>query len=126
MVKNGPGMLRDEVRDELKLFACRMQQGYVSEMRMRGKYCSGIMKTDWDSFSVGTRAGILFQAQFDWDGGECQVNFLLSEDDLQAGARLIEEAIERGTDGTWESLDGIIPVPELYKFRDLRDKRVLH
>lgn len=125
MVQNGPGMLPDEVRAELKLFACRMQHGHTDEMYMRGKHCNGLLKTDWGSFSVGSRSGILFKAHFDWKGGECQVNFLLGEEDLLAGARLIEEALERGDDGTWEMIDGTIPVPELYKFLDLGQHRKL-
>ena len=125
MVKNGPGMLPDDVCAELRLFACKMQQGHASEMYMRGKHCSGPLKTDWDSFSVGSRSGILFRAHFDWKVGECQVNFLLGEDDLRAGARLIEEAMEKGSDGAWEMIDGTIPVPELYKFLDLGKHRTL-
>lgn len=127
MVQNGPGIIPEEVCAALKKAACELHLKKMERMQMRSGVCEGVIQTDGETLSLSARRGVLFRSQFDWDGGGCKVNFLLSVDDLENGAetlrRMMEEEYE---DGEWLLSDEPIPIPELYEFYDLRAPRRLH
>jgi len=119
MVQKGPGVLSDSVRSALKLVACKLSQKKLDEMRFQNSIICGIIKTEWKSHMVGTRAGILFKSHIDCEDGEdYQVNFLMSTTDLENGSEAIRQ-IEEGNDGWWERLSDRIPIQELYQFENL-------
>lgn len=120
MVEKGPGMLSDEVCGALKSAACDLSLKKWDEMHIESDVISGIIKTEWNAHSVGGRSGILFRAQIDCDDGtDYKVNFLFNEDDLKRGAEIIRQMQER-EGGSWLDCPVRIPVPELYRFYDLR------
>lgn len=128
MVEKGPGLLPDEVRNVLKVAACDLHLKRWDRMNIASDIIDGLIETKWDTHLVGTRSGVLFRAQIDCeDGTDYKVNFLLSEEDLKRGADLIRQ-MEEGRGGTWGESPSRFPVPELYKFYDLRAAagRTLH
>lgn len=124
MVENGPGMIDDETRATLKAAACNLHLQSIDRMTISSDVCGGIIQTNWDKHSVGSRSGVLFRCQVEHDEGDFFVNFLLHTRDLEAGAEIIREMEERGFD-RWDESHEKFPVPELYKFYDLR-KHKLH
>ncbi len=124
MVKKGPGVIDDHIRAVLKAAACNLHLQRIDRMVITSDVCGGIIQTHWDTHAVGGRSGVLFKCQVERDGGDFFVNFLLSTSDLEAGANIIREMEEQGF-GRWDTVQERFPVPELYKFHDLR-KRALH
>jgi hypothetical protein len=100
MVRNGPGIIPDDIRNALILLACGLNQKKLDEMRFHTTLLWGAIATEWKVHMVGTRAGVLFKSQFDYEGGiDCQVNFLLNRADLEEGAEMIRQLEEEG--GYW-------------------------
>ena len=124
MVEKGPGIIDDDTRATLKAAACNLHLQRIDRMVITSDVCGGIIQTNWDSHTVGGRSGVLFRCQIERDAGDFFVNFLLNTNDLEAGAEIIREMEERGF-GRWDTSQERFPVPELYKFSDLR-KRSLH
>jgi hypothetical protein len=123
-VDKGPGMIEDSVKDALKMSACLLQVKRVDRMRISTSVCTGVIETEWKTYVVGGRSGVLFSAQVDSDKGEYQVNFLLNEDDLQRGGEVIKEMEEGRGKLRYATRMGKLPVDELYKFHDLRRSRL--
>jgi hypothetical protein len=106
----------------LKAAACDLHLKQWDEMRMTGSdVCVGIVRTDWKSYTIGSRSGVLFKATLTEESGDYQVNFLLSHKDLERGAEIFAEMEENP--GEWESHEGRIPLEELYRFEDLSRSR---
>lgn len=126
MVQHGPGIISDEVRAALKKAACELHLKKMTRMQMRGGVCDGVIETDGETCFLGTRSGVLFRSQFDWQGGGCKVNFLLGTDDLENGAEMLRRIAEENEDSEWIVSSEPIPVPQLYQFYDLRGTRQLH
>jgi hypothetical protein len=126
-VENGPGLLSDIVRNSLKVAACDLHLKKWGEMRIESDVISGVIKTEWNTHSVGGQSGVLFRAQIDCeDGTDYKVNFLFNEDDLKQGAEIIRQVAE-SEGSNWEDSPTRFPVPELYQFYDLRGpSRRLH
>ncbi len=126
-VEKGPGVISDEVRNTLKAAACDLHLKKWDEMHIENDIISGIIKTEWTTCSVGGRSGVLFRAQIDCeDGTDYKVNFLFSEDDLERGSEILRQ-VEEHAGGKWENIPTRVPVPELYRFYDLRGpSRRLH
>ncbi len=126
MVKNGPGMLADEVCAVLKYAACDLYRQQNGTMVIKSDLCDGFIETDGTSCSVGGRTGTLFRAKVEVEDGEYLVNFLLNEKDLAQGADTLRRLIEDGRLGRGEDM-GRIPCDELYHFHDLsRRSAALH
>lgn len=123
MVQRGPGIISDAVRAALTVAACRLQLNRHDSSRISSEVCDGYIETAWDTQLVGTRSGVLFKAQLDCDEGTYQVNFLLSEDDLESGAAELER-MSLEDEGEWVQGDGQIPVPALYEFLNLPTARL--
>lgn len=120
LVQKGPGLLSDVVCTVLKAAACDLHLKKWDEMRLTNDLVEGIIKTEWKSYTVGSRSGVLFRAQVDSeDGNDYKVNFLLNKKDLERGAEIIRQMEERTGDG-WEQASFRFPLPELYQFHDLR------
>ena len=122
MVKNGPGLIDEDVKCAIKMAACDLFQRKIERNKLRNDVCEGYIQTEWKSRAVGARSGILFHAHITADDGDYQVNFLLSEDDLERGAefvRDIEERQESTLRGNFR-----VPVEELYVFKDLRKHKL--
>ncbi|OGG88759.1 hypothetical protein A2592_02715 [Candidatus Kaiserbacteria bacterium RIFOXYD1_FULL_42_15] len=124
MVEKGPGIIDDYTRATLKAAACNLHLQRIDRMVITSVVCGGIIQTNWDSHNVGGRSGILFSCQVERDEGDFFVNFLLNTSDLEAGAEIIREMEEKGFE-RWDTSQERFPVPELYKFRDLR-RQSLH
>lgn len=119
-VEKGPGTISDEVRNALKAAACDLHLKKWDEMRIENDIISGIIKTEWKTYMVGGRSGVLFRAQIDCeDGTDYKINFLFHEDDLERGAEIIRQ-MEEGESDNWQDSPVRFPVPELYRFEDLR------
>lgn len=118
MVEKGPGIVSDEIRNALKIAACRLRLDKVTAARIVSNVCSGYIETDNSYHMVGTRGGILFKTQVSGDGGDYKVNFLLGEDDLDRGAAFLEE-LEEDDNSIWIREPGEIPIPELQRFLNL-------
>ena len=120
MVENGPGMISDRVRTALKLAACDLHLKKWDQMHIVSDIVEGVIKTEWKTHLVGVRPGVLFRAQIDCeDGTDYKINFLLNEDDLEHGAKVLREMEERAG-GDWQTSSTRFPVPELYQSYDLR------
>jgi hypothetical protein len=127
MIDKGPGVLEDDVRDSLKLSACELAVNKLDRMQMSTPVCDGVIQTEWKSHNIGSRSGILFRAQITSESGDYKVNFLLSEDDLKRGAKILRASRKQNKKSAqrWEHTTGTLPLEELYDFRDL-SKRKLH
>lgn len=126
--KNGGGLLSDEERNTLKAAACLLALDTKDENSFVTRTAEGTVKTEWKSYVIGGRSGILFRAQFDTETQkDCQVNFLLSKKDLERGAEILRELEEGGGD-EWDTVSSRACLPrELYQFEDLRKSpRTLH
>jgi len=117
LVHKGPGMISDAVCASLKMAACKLHLDRKDRMDIFTNVCEGVIETTWDTRVVGARSGVLFRAQIGSDAGEYHVNFLLSTEDLDRGVGLLRD-IEAGE--AWGEGEGRVPVPDLYKFYDLR------
>ena len=122
LVGKGMGVVSDDVRNVLKATSCKMHMDKLDRMVVKHDRCNVIVQTLWETYSVGSRSGVLFKSHVEVDGGECQVNFLLHTKDLEAGAaflrRLEEENVPLG------AAPGELPIPALYEFADLRKHRL--
>ena len=120
-VEKGPGLITDEVRTVLKMAACDLHLKRWDRMHIISDMCAGLIQTKWETHSLGGASGVLFRAQVERDEGDYQVNFLLNERDLKRGARFLRE-IEEEPAGNWEQIpqEFEVPIPELYRFYDLR------
>jgi hypothetical protein len=123
MVGRGMRIVNEQLRNILKASACNMHLQKLDRMVIKNDLCDGVMQTEWTSYTVGARSGVLFRSQIECEGGECQINFLLSTKDLEAGASVIRD-MEEYADGTWEENFEDFPIPELYQFHDLRRHRM--
>ncbi len=117
-------MLPDAVCAALKKAACELHLKSRDRMPLVG-HLDGVIETYWASHMVGARSGVLFHSQFDWEGGGCKVNFLLSTSDLERGAEVLREMME-GEGEKWLDSAEPFPVPELYRFYDLRHTPTRH
>jgi hypothetical protein len=118
MVKDGPGMLSDDVRTALKMAACELYRCQWERMHIDSDACEGLIETTWSTHSIGTLSGVLFRTEIVAENGSYKVNFLLNSDDLERGADVLREMIENGEYG-WQSADETFACPELYRFYDL-------
>ena len=126
MVKNGPGMLPDDVCAALKYAACNLYHQQKAAMVIKSDVCDGFIETDGTSHSVGGRSGTLFRAKIEVEDGEYLVNFLMNGKDLERGADILRRTIEEGELVRGTDTDRI-PCDELYKFHDLsRRSHALH
>ena len=125
MVKNGPGLIADGVRNSLKAAACNLTLKKWDKMHIVNDHCTGRIQTAWTTHNVGGRSGVLFRAQVESDDGEYLVNFLLSTEDLERGAEILRK-MEEGGQGMWADGSGQIPCPELYEFYDLTESNRLN
>jgi hypothetical protein len=124
MVQKGPGMLDDEIRLALKKAACCLSLASMDAMRIRETGCEGHIETEWRSYTVGGRSGILFRCAIETGarGGEFRVNFLLNRSDLERGREILER-YEAGESDSWERGTAAIPLPQLYDFSDLNNRQ---
>ena len=123
LVQDGPGLLPDQVMQALKAAACTLAINKVDTARIpNSDVCDGLITTEWQTHHVGACSGVLFCTHFDWQGGECRVNFLLSEADLATGAEILK-AYEEGLDQSLSIGVGRIPCDELYRFKNLKAPR---
>jgi len=126
MVEKGPGIITDAVRNFLKVAACDLHLKQWDRMPIANDICEGIIQTDWQTYCIGSRAGILFRSQISSEGAEdYSVNFLLSTEDLENGAALIQEIYE-SEGGEWRTTTRRFPIKELYEFHDLRRSSAKH
>lgn len=126
MVEKGPGTIDDSVRSALKLAACDLNLQKYDRMKIVSDVCDGIIETEWNTYTVGTRSGVLFRAEIDAPAGSYKVNFLLHTADLERGAAILRDMEERGI-GEWVRNEGKIPCDALYHFHDLQGpRRTLH
>lgn len=123
MVDKGPGVLDEEVCDTLRIAACDLHLHRFDRMKITGGTCEGVIQTEWTTHVVGSRSGVLFRAQIFVEDGDYFVNFLLHENDLTRGADVLRKMRENG-DGAWVRIPGMIPVQELYEFKNLRRKKL--
>jgi hypothetical protein len=128
MVQNGPGVISDKVRTALKVAACELKERELGEIRVSTSVLQGVIKTDWKSYMVGARSGVLFKAHIDHeDGSDYLINFLLNQRDLENGAGIIRQMEEEGGFSWKRILGGQVPVPEFYQFENLAGvSRKLH
>ncbi len=122
-VVKGPGVLDRTIIATLKVAAAKLHEARIDRSPITSDCCTGVIQTNWDSHLVGGRSGILFRSQIDEESGSYFVNFLLSRDDLERGAEIIRDMEARSL-GTYQTLSERIPVPDLYKFHDLRKHRL--
>ncbi len=95
-VEKGPGLLDESTRKHLMLEACGLRLRGKSRALIKGKTFTGIIIDANKSCCIGARSGNLFRAQIDIDGtGDCKINFLLSDEDLEKGAKTLK-ALEGG------------------------------
>lgn len=127
LVQNGPGMLPDNVCTALKVAACDLHLKKWDEIRLVNDIVEGILKTEWKTYVVGTRSGVLFRAHIDCENGtDYMVNFLLNERDLKKGAETLKQ-MEESAGGEWRESSTRFPIDELYQFYNLRGpSRQLH
>lgn len=124
-VEKGPGMLDEVILAALKKAACTLSHKGLDAMTFREKVCEGRIETDWKSFDLGSRGGIIFRTEVEAGDASFKVNFLLNRADLDRG----EEVIRAFEDGTYRPIANFgrrFPVPELYDFTDLRSARSFH
>jgi hypothetical protein len=118
-VEKGPGIISDEVRNVLKAAACDLHLKRWDQMPLENDLLTGIIKTEWNTYRVGGRSGVLFRAQVDCeDGTDYRINFLFNERDLERGAEIIRH-MKEGDESRWSENSVRIPIPELYQFYDL-------
>lgn len=115
--EKGPGMIPEDIRSALTMAACRLQMQGWDRMNISGDACEGIIETEWKTYSVGARSGVLFHCQVAGEGGDYKVNFLLNVRDLENGAKVLRDMEENR--GAWRD-GGRVELPELFEFRDLR------
>lgn len=118
MVGKDCHLLSDDIRNTLKAAACDLIDRVVEGTRISTDVCEAYVETKGKRVLVGTRAGILFKSQVSTHDGQYQVNFLLSEEDLERGARLLRRRYEEEKLVGGLGL-GRIPCEELYEFDDL-------
>lgn len=124
-VVNGPGILSNEVAASMKMAACILFKFKRKRMKFGSGLCDGILETDWESKMIGARSGILFYADIHVESGPCNVNFILSEDDLEEGARRLQEGTyDPANSGSWSRFRHKFPDESLYQFRNLRGTRL--
>lgn len=128
LVEDGPGMLSDEVCAALKMAACRLHLERKDRTQLFTEVLDGVIETEWKTYPVGARSGVLFHAHVDCkDGIDFKVNFLLNMDDLKRGADFLRQ-LEEQTETPWGISSAPFPLSALYQFRDLRQgaSRTMH
>lgn len=124
MVRKGPGIIPDDVKNHLQISAGDLYLKKWDRMRIVGDgACNGIIETDWKRYHIGVRSGILFRSQVDSKKGEYLVNFLLREDNLETSASKIRSYCEENSID-WRVTQSTFPLRELYEFRNLRQTRL--
>ncbi len=118
-VVRGPGVLPDNVILVLKMAACDLQRRQQERMTILNDVCEGVIETEWKTFSVNTRSGVLFKTEIESDKGKYWVNFLLSKSDLERGAEILRERFDEGSEIGINQPEPF-PVAELYEFADMR------
>lgn len=116
MVKDGPGLIPDEVRTALEVAAYKLQLDGFDAVRIKDDSCAGYLETTWDSHMIGSRGGILFKAQIETDEGAYFVNFLLAEKDLERGAEILRQFEDQELHTRWGVAQGEIELAALYEF----------
>jgi hypothetical protein len=115
-VSNGPGILPDEVQMMLQLAACGLNYRGEESMLIENELLAGQLSTEWKPYSLGSRSGFLFRALVDYDRwNDCQVNFLVRKDVLEADPALLERLFCEGA-FTARHGEGRLPVEDLYRF----------
>ncbi|PCI30563.1 hypothetical protein COB52_01375 [Candidatus Kaiserbacteria bacterium] len=112
-VKEGPGMVPDDVQTALQMAACSLVMDQIGARHVSSTVCDAYIETERKTYVVGTKAGVLFKAQVNSNGGDYKVNFLIAESDLQSGATQLREALE---EGDFTAFPGYSGVPELTEF----------
>jgi hypothetical protein len=115
LVQNGPGLLAESVRTALKDAACDLYHKKWDRMKMTNNdHCTGVIETDWKSYTLGARSGFLFKARITEESGDYLVNFLYHSRDLKRGAELLEKREQENV--RWIANEETVPLPELYDF----------
>ena len=115
MVRKGPGMIDEDTKATLIMAACDLKRKNRDRMGFKGDACGGLIESSWKTHLVGTCRGILFRASVMEEKDDYEVNFLLSDSDLENGARQIQEARERG-EKLWHRGATAVPCQALYRF----------
>jgi hypothetical protein len=118
MVKDGPGVIPDQVCAALKMAACELNLKRWDSMPIVSVICDGIIETKWNTHSIGSRSGVLFRTEIESSIGMYKINFLLGIADLERGTEVLRE-MEEEEDGVWITNAGKLPCTELYRFHDL-------
>lgn len=116
------GTIPDYVRISLKMVACDLYRNKNDSMHFSNEFCEGIITTDWETQVLVNRVGVFFKTQFEHDGGECRVNFLLNEENLKAGADKLRDMFEED-ELSWEGISEELPdhlQRIMFQFDDLR------
>lgn len=120
-VEKGPGVISDQVRNEVMVMACLLAKDKHDLRKINGNHCGGVISTKWKSYLLGTTSGILFRAQLDGhDGQDYFINFLMPQHLLEEGVRKLKEMEEGGRMPEWMAKEGKLPIPEMYEFFNLR------
>jgi hypothetical protein len=117
------GMVPEDLSRILKAAGCMMHLDELDRMPIMHETCTGVVETTWQSFLVGARSGVLFKSAVDYRDISTEVNFLLAEKDLKAGAELLRRGKELAG-SKWVDYSGYINEPEMYKFGNLRPYRL--
>ncbi len=125
MVEKGPGLLSSEVSAALQVAACDLYFKRWDKMRIEGDVCVGTIETEWKTFSVSARTGILFRAKVETETGGYKVNFLLAKKDLEKGANALRKKHDEESLMRREAAERF-PVEELYQFDDPQPPRSNH
>jgi hypothetical protein len=118
-MKEGPGLIPEEVTTALKMAACELYLAKQEYGRIETPYCEGFIETAWKEYLYGTRSGVFFEAHIDAvDGTTYRINFLFSEEDLKRGKEILA-----GTLGsmTYYTREDLATIPSAMKqFRNLQ------
>ncbi|HYD93527.1 MAG TPA: hypothetical protein VEB18_03715 [Candidatus Paceibacterota bacterium] len=120
-VENGPGMIDDNVRCAIKMAACRLFLKKQEYLLFETDTCGGVIQTTWEHKRLFAVAGFLFRTEVTFeDYVDYKVNFLISEGDLQRGAKLLERNEEEGMDAyVGVNVPFRLPLADVYQFKDL-------
>ena len=91
LVKEGPGLVGDDIRVALERATYRMRLDGWAATRFKAPTCEGYVEDAEKACSIAAVRGMLFKAQVDHDEGSFRINFLINESDLARGAQRLEE-----------------------------------
>ncbi len=95
-VEDGPGLISEDVRRQLMREACALHLRGKERAIIKGPSFTGIIIDTGKSCSIGARAGNLFRAHINHtETGDSKINFLLSDEDLEKGAKTLKVLEDR-------------------------------